>query len=278
MQSCFDGWSPKVIDCEDERAVISHIVNHRFAVVSSEWKYDESDFQKMSTLYSLGQIYQSDFNYLEHKEGVRDSGINQIGGLAQGTHEVFNSTTRLSLHTDGSYIPIGSIKTSILLCKQHAAQGGTTVLFDSTSAFQQLKARHADLADILLQENIFRRRSTWTHSGKEYSHIGPLFRPDENGGFIGGFTLDTTADWDYSRTINPRAVEAVEYLSHLATPGSRYYLEFPLMKGQALILRNDKLSHGRQAYIDDPSNPRTLLRGLFTQAPMLVTSSRREYE
>ncbi|WP_233592517.1 TauD/TfdA family dioxygenase [Erwinia psidii] len=270
MKSCFDGWSPQIIDCENKKSVIYHLEKHQFAIVTSEWNYDESDFYKISSLYSLGHIYQSDFNRLEHKEGVQHSGINQIGGLLNGIHAVFNSTSPLSLHTDGSYIPIGSIKTSVLLCKQHASQGGRTILFDSTSAFQQLQTKHPDLAEILLEENIFRRRSTVTHSGKQYSHIGPVFRPDKNGGFIGGFTLDPTADWDYSRRINPRVVEAVEYLSRLASENSRYYLEFPLNKGQALIFRNDKISHGRQSYVDDPENPRTLLRGLFTHAPVLV--------
>lgn len=32
-------------------------------------------------------------------------------------------------------------------------------------------------------------------------------------------------------------------------------------------MRNDQLSHGRSAYVDDPGNPRILLRGLFLSAP-----------
>lgn len=270
MKSCFDGWSPQVIDSEDKAAVIAHLEKYRFAIVTSEWEYDDTDFKKISALYSLGEIYQSAFNRQEHKEGVSTSGVNQIGGLSHGTHMVFNSTSHLSLHTDGSYIPIGSIKTSILLCKQHASQGGETVLFDSVSAFQQLQAEHPDLANILLEEQIFRRRSTGTQSGKQYAHIGPVFRRDRDGGFIGGFTLDVTADWEYSRGINPRVVEAVEYLSQLAAEGSRYHLTFPLYRGQALIMRNDKISHGRHAYTDDPANPRTLLRGMFTREPTLI--------
>lgn len=79
-----------------------------------------------------------------------------------------------------------------------------------------------------------------------------------------------TADWDYSRNINPRVVEAVEYMSQLAAEGSRYHLTFPLYRGQALIMRNDKISHGRHSYTDDPASPRTLLRGMFTRAPTLI--------
>ncbi|MEW5288828.1 MULTISPECIES: TauD/TfdA family dioxygenase [Erwinia] len=269
MKSCFDGWQPCVINIEDKVAVIKHLEKYRFAVIENDWQYDDADFRYISDLYFLGDIYQSAFNRVEHEEGVFSSGVNQIGGLSRGTHVVFNSSAHLPLHTDGSYIPIGSIKTSILLCKQHASQGGETVLFDSVSAFQQLRIDYPDLANILLEENIFRRRSTGTQSGKQYSHIGPVFRPDENGGFIGGFTLDITADWEWSYKINPRVADAVDYLSQLATEGSRYFLTFPLCRGQALIFRNDKISHGRRAFTDDPACPRTLLRGMFVDVPKL---------
>ncbi len=84
---------------------------------------------------------------------------------------------------------------------------------------------------------------------------------------VGGFTLDVTADWDYSRRMDPRVLDAVAYLTRLTKPDSGYAVSFPLPKGQALIMRNDQLSHGRSAYIDDPGNPRILLRGLFLSAP-----------
>lgn len=268
MKSRFDGWSHLVLDMQDTTAVVGHVDKYGFAILSGAWQFDAMDFQRLATLYELGEMYQSGFNRSEHGQGVSASGMNQIGGLSSGNHYAFNGTSDVSLHTDGSYLPIGSIRTSILLCKEHALRGGESILFDSVSAFQKLQSEHPTLADILLVDNIFRRRSTDTRSGTQYERIGPVYRRNtDDGEIVGGFTLDVTADWEYSRRLDARVSDAVAYLARLASDGSPYLLKFALRKGQALIMRNDKLSHGRCPYTDDPAQPRILLRGLFSKAP-----------
>ncbi|WP_152640379.1 TauD/TfdA family dioxygenase [Xanthomonas sp. MUS 060] len=267
MQSRFHGWSAQVLDASDTQAVMRDIDKYGFAIVQDEWRFDASDFERMATLYHLGPMYQSDFNRRMHMEGMSTSGINQVGGLTSGQHDVFNGTTGAALHTDGSYLPIGTIKTSILLCKQHALGGGESTLFDSLAAFHALSRHHPELAQCLLAPKVFRRRSTDSRLDRQYEHIGPVFLSAEDGGIVGGFTIDVTADWDYSRRVEPRVLDAVAYLTRLAEPDSGYTLSFTLRRGQALIIRNDQLSHGRKAYVDDPFNPRILLRGLFLSAP-----------
>lgn len=267
MQSRFRGWSAQVLDVNDREAVGRHVDRYGFAIVRGEWRFDEYDFERMAALYQLGPMYQSEFNRRVHTEGVSPSGMNQVGGLTSGRHDVFNGTSGVALHTDGSYLPIGTIKTSVLLCKQHALDGGESILFDSLSAFQALTRDRPELAESLRAPNAFRRRSTDARLDKPYERIGPIFRTGEDGETVGGFTLDVTADWDYSRRVDARVLDAVAYLTRLAEPDSEYTLSFALQKGQALIMRNDQLSHGRRAYFDDPANPRILLRGLFLSAP-----------
>lgn len=267
MQSRFNGWTAQVLDVNDRDAVLRDVLRYGFAIVRDEWRYDASDFERLSGLYHFGPLYQSDFNRCVHMEGMSPSGINQVGGLTSGRHDVFNGTSSAALHTDGSYLPIGTIKTSILLCKQHALGGGESTLFDSLSAFQALAQQYPELAQSLRAPNAFRRRSTDPRLDRQYERIGPVFLTAEDGETVGGFTLDITADWDHSRRVDPRVLDAVAYLTHLAEPDSAYALSFVLHKGQALIMRNDQLSHGRGAYVDDPANPRILLRGLFLSAP-----------
>ncbi len=267
MQSRFNGWSMQVLEVDDTAAVGRHIDQFGFAIVSGEWRFDASDFDRMAALYGLGPMYQSDFNRLEHAEGIASSGINQVGGLSSGSHVVFNGATDVPLHTDGSYLPIGTIKTSILFCRESAALGGESILFDSVSAFRALSEDHPDLARSLLADNAFRRRSTSTRSGRQYQHIGPMFLRREDGDIVGGFTLDITADWEYSRRMDARVIDAAAYLIRLASENSDYTLKFGLHKGQVLIIRNDQLSHGRCSYVDDPARPRILFRGLFLSSP-----------
>lgn len=267
MQSRFRGWSAQVLDANDVTAVMREMDRYGFAIVRDQWRFDASDFKQMSARYGLGPMYQSDFNRRLHTEGMSASGMNQVGGLTAGVHDVFNSQSSTALHTDGSYLPIGTIKTSILLCKQHALRGGESILFDSVSAFQTLAHHHPDLAKCLLSPKAFRRRSTDPRLDRQYTHVGPIFLAEEDGAMVGGFTLDVTADWDYCRRTDPRVLDATAYLTDLAKPGSGYIVSFTLQKGHALIMRNDQLSHGRNAYVDDPGNPRILLRGLFRCAP-----------
>ncbi|KLD76118.1 TauD/TfdA family dioxygenase [Xanthomonas hyacinthi] len=267
MQTRFNGWPAQVLDANDVKAVVRDVGRYGFAIVRDQWRFDAHDFERLAALYHLGPMYQSDFNRRVHMEGMSPSGMNQVGGLTSGRHDVFNGTSSAALHTDGSYLPIGTIKTSVLLCKQHAPSGGESILFDSLSAFRALARHHPELAQCLLAPNAFRRRSTDPRLDRQYERIGPVFLAGEDGAIVGGFTLDVTADWDYSRRMDPRVLEAVAYLTRLADPQSGYTLSFALQKGQALILRNDQLSHGRSVYVDDPANPRVLLRGLFLSAP-----------
>jgi alpha-ketoglutarate-dependent taurine dioxygenase len=267
MQTRFDDWPAQVLDVNDVKSVVRDVGRYGFAIVCDKWRFDAHDFERLAALYHLGPMYQSDFNRRLHTEGMSPSGMNKVGGLTSGRHDVFNGTSSVALHTDGSYLPIGTIKTSVLLCKQHASNGGESILFDSLSAFAALSRDHPELAQCLLAPNAFRRRSTDPRLDRQYEHIGPMFLAAEDGAIVAGFTLDVTADWDYSRRMDPRVLDAVAYLTRLTDPDSGYALSFALQKGQALILRNDQLSHGRSAYADDPANPRILLRGLFLCAP-----------
>lgn len=268
-KSRFEGWSYKAYDFQKKYDVIHHLNKYGFVIVEGDWEYTDHDFFKLAKLYNLGESYKSEFNMAEHREGVSKSGINQIGGLATGDHIVFNSNSEIPLHTDGSYLPIGSIQTTVLLCKQPALVGGETILFDSKTAFLKLKQDHSDLAELLTHQDIFRRRSTTTKSGKLYEYIGPAFHMDRISGVQTCFTLDVTADWDHSYNISPKAKDAVGYLMDLATNTSKFYLEFSLQKGHAIIFRNDQLSHGRLAFKQSDNYPRTLFRGLFENCPSI---------
>lgn len=234
MQSRFSGWSAQVLDAEDVTAVMRDVGRYGFAIVRDQWRFDASDFNKMSARYYLGPMYQSDFNRRLHSEGMLPSGMNQVGGLTTGAHDVFNSTSSAALHTDGSYLPIGTIKTSILLCKQHALRGGESILFDSVSAFQTLAHHHPDLAQCLLAPKAFRRRSTDPRLDRQYEHVGPIFLAEEDGAMVGGFTLDVTADWDYSRRMDPRVLRCGCLLDASHQAGQRLHIEFSAAKGASI--------------------------------------------
>nr|WED68929.1 hypothetical protein PJ912_01045 [Pectobacterium colocasium] len=74
MKSCFDGWSPQVIDSEDKAAVIAHLEKYRFAIVTSEWEYNDTDFQKISALYSLGRFISQPLTVRNTKRGYPHPG------------------------------------------------------------------------------------------------------------------------------------------------------------------------------------------------------------
>ena len=59
----------------------------------------------------------------------------------------------------------------------------------------------------------------------------------------------------------------VDFLRAAALPGSRHFAQLKLEAGQAIVLDNSRISHGRTAYQDSNAQRRCLYRSLHLQHP-----------
>lgn len=261
MKSRFNNYRFIAHSSECLDSIILDYYTHGFAVFEAK---TEEAFKNTLHNLNLKETFISNYNKIFHSDGISKDGGNQIGGLMNGYHPVFNSQNGQQLHTDASYSPIGTVKTSALYFESQSQIGGETILFDSCNAFIQLFKKKRNLAQALLEKNAFQRKPTFSHIQDQY--IGPVYKISESG-LSTCFTLDETANWRYSKINFDRIQAAKEYLENL-TENSDYALTFKLKEGQAIVFQNDKISHGRKPY-KDTGKARIVKRFLYKDTPSI---------
>lgn len=180
-------------------------------------------------------------------------------------HPGFSTTAGQDWHVDGLLDEIGTIKTTVLYCVCAAQRGGESLLFNSVSAFSELCEQDPIAAEALLSPDALTRSSTI--STIDRSATGPVFSIDSDGNYSTRYTDNDTCTWNFSAGRAGALRRALDFL-RAATENPRYRRAVLLEAGQALIFRNDRLSHSRRAYEDSPDARRHLVRALYATAPV----------
>ncbi|WP_327687116.1 TauD/TfdA family dioxygenase [Streptomyces sp. NBC_00467] len=180
-------------------------------------------------------------------------------------HPGFSTTAGQDWHVDGLLDEIGTIKTTVLYCVRAAQRGGETLLFNSVVAFAELREQDPAAAEALLSPDALTRSSTIP--AIDLSATGPVFSVDPGGNYITRYTDNDTCTWNFSAGPAGALRRALDFL-RVAADNPRYQRAVLLRAGQALIFRNDRLSHGRRSYEDSPDARRHLIRVLYANAPV----------
>ncbi|MFE7275854.1 TauD/TfdA family dioxygenase [Streptomyces sp. NPDC057623] len=217
----------------------------------------------LSTALRLGDPYiPALYRYAETKD--YSASFTDIRSDTKDRHPGFSTTAGQAWHVDGLLDDIGDIKTTILYCVRAAHQGGDTLLFNSLAAFAELREKDPDAAEALLAPSALNRRSTIP--AIDVNATGPVFSVDEKGDLITRYTDNETCTWNFSAGPPGGLRRALAFL-RTASDDPRYRLAVRLTPGEALIFRNDRLSHGRQPYEDKPDARRHLVRVLYADVP-----------
>lgn len=197
-----------------------------------------------------------------------DSGISRLTvSTAPGRHPAFTNTAAQSFHSDGTLQRLGEIPTSLLVCHTPAAHGGQSLLLHATTALTALADLDLPAAMALTAPGVLVRQATI--GPRRDTTAGPAFDVID-GRLLSRYSVTATDRFDPDAVDDPHALaRAVAFFDAAAAPGSPYRHEIRLQAGQGLLLANDRLSHGRAAYHDDPTTPRVMLRALFTRRPTL---------
>lgn len=189
--------------------------------------------------------------------------FNHVGGPAtRADHPAFSTNSGLDLHTDGTLNPLGEVRISILACVSEAAKGGQSVLFRA-AALGEAMAANLNI-EPLYDPRALRRHTT----------IGAVPQHDD------GPVLQKQGDEVLARyCTTPRDEWRVDDVPGLANARATYEQAaqdepdwthvFLLKRGQALVMDNARVSHGRTAFEDNPKAPRHMVRALFRQYPSL---------
>ncbi|MEV7928552.1 TauD/TfdA family dioxygenase [Kitasatospora sp. NPDC088779] len=221
----------------------------------------EADLTLLADALGLGRA----FTPAQYASSPHTSdGVSRLTAAADPTHP-FQDRAGQNFHSDGTLQHLGQIATTIMLCARPAHSGGHTLLFNAIAAFADLKAADPEAAAQLTHPRALLRTSTFIPG---LSTAGPAFGHDPAGRLITRYSLTATDTYHPSTPEHRADLErALAYLKAAADPGLGYRCQLTLAAGQALVLANDRLCHGRTSFSDDPAAPRLLLRGLYTARP-----------
>nr|ADZ45328.1 putative dioxygenase [Streptomyces sp. NRRL 30471] len=222
----------------------------------------QTEIERLGKALGLGEPYVA---ALYQRGDTRAHGAlyTDVRSRAHNTHPGFGTTEGQTIHVDGLLEPIGTIRTTILFCVRPAVSGGRTVLFNSSAAFETLRHSDPAAAESLRDPGVLRRRSTLPNV--DAGHTGPAFAYD-NGLLITRYSEGPTVEWNAPPGRSAELERALNFL-RAAAEDKRYSIALRLGAGEALIFRNDVISHGREAYRDDPAAPRHLIRTLYLESP-----------
>ncbi|MFB7124582.1 TauD/TfdA family dioxygenase [Kitasatospora sp. NPDC056273] len=221
----------------------------------------EADLSSLADALGLGPAFSPpQYRGSIHTQG----GVSRLAATADPAHP-FQDRAGQNLHCDATLQHLGQVATTVMICVRPGRSGGQTQLFNAVQAFAELQAADPEAAAQLTHERALVRTSTFVDG---LSTAGPAFGRDPAGNLITRYSL--TATDSYHPTAPGRQEHlnrALAALADAAADTSWHRTTFTLAAGQALILANDKLCHGRGPFVDDPAAPRLLLRGLFTTRP-----------
>ncbi|MFB7781422.1 TauD/TfdA family dioxygenase [Streptomyces vinaceus] len=223
---------------------------------------DAEDLRKLSAALHLGQAFTPPL-YAESSHTTA-SGVSQLTAASGGDHP-FQDRAGQNIHCDGTLQPLGQIRTTIMLCVSAAAHGGVSYLVNLVDAYADLRRVDPEAAEQLAHATALRRTSTFA-SG--HSTAGPAFARETVSSWTTRYSRTATDSYHPTAGGEAAMERALAFLDAAAQAGSAFRTEFTLRAGQALVLANDRLGHGRTAFRDDPSAPRLLLRALFTLRPL----------
>jgi alpha-ketoglutarate-dependent taurine dioxygenase len=257
---------------EETRAILERYARNGFAVLELDRSQVGPD-TVMLLGHSLG-MGKPFLPPLYTKGGNEPPPVTRISATlnldtADADHPSFGRTVGQHLHCDGTLQKIGLIKTSVLLCESVAAEGGDTMLFNSSAAFARLVDEDLDAAVALATPGVLVRQANVNACTD--TNVGPAFTVQE-GRLVCGYSVTETDSWAVPDGVAEHDLRrGVEFLREASRPGSPYYLQLRLAPGEAILLDNTRISHGRTAYRDSPAQRRCLYRSLHLAHPRVRT-------
>jgi hypothetical protein len=182
---------------------------------------------------------------------VRDLGL----AASDPNVRIYQTHERQTFHTDSADI-VG------LLCLQPARRGGLSALVSSTTLYNELRARRADLAAELLEPLATDRRGEVPVGAKPYFEI-PVFNWFD--GHLSAIYqrqyINSAQRFADAPRLSKRQIEALDLLDELSNDPALHFT-MTLQAGDMQFVHNHALLHDRTAFEDwpEPERRRHLLR------------------
>jgi len=187
-------------------------------------------------------------------------------GTADAGHPSFGRTIGQRLHTDGTLEKLGHVRSTLLLCESPAAEGGETILFNSSAAYARLAVEDPRAAIALAAQGVLIRQANINGCADE--NRLPAFTV-QDGHLVCGYSVTETDRWSVPDRVDEADLKrGIAFLSEAAEAPSPYFRSVTLDAGEAIVFDNGRISHGRTAYQDSATRRRCLYRSLHLRHPL----------
>lgn len=257
------------IDATDNDKILALFYRQGFVVVNGHSLPGGQQLEYLSDALNLGAPFRSSYNqkYFPNKNRSLKS---EIGKKEQNKdeykHPVFELSEALEQHVDGTFSPLGEVKTTVLMCKTPALSGGDSTLFNAYGAIKKIEAENPLLANAFKDSNAFRRKSAFENIDDEF--IDSAFGVDDvYDREIIRLAFDSSADWEHGFARVPHLKDAYDKLIDIKNNDPSYFLQFKLNKGDVIIMDNTRITHGRTAFRQSDIKPRMMIRSVHKLLP-----------
>jgi hypothetical protein len=248
--------------------IVWRYARHGFAIIQVESpNLTENTLVSIAGSLCLGEPFVPPLYTRNGNDAAKVSRISAArnAGTVDADHPSFGRTVGQELHCDGTLQDIGFVKASLLLCESPAADGGDTMLFNSSAAFAELTETDLRAAMALATSGSLVRRATI--NGCTDVNRGPAFTVHD-GRLMSRYSVTHTDSWAVPDHVAAEDLyRGVEFLASAGRPGNPYYLQLRLDGGQAIVFDNTRISHGRTPYRDSPYRHRCIYRSLHLRHP-----------
>ena len=236
-----------------------------FVIIDTKDLNIENKILYLAEKFNLGNISNTKQNMQYYSEKILDNGLNIITNAeeykSKNEHEAFQSCNYQGLHVDGTFQPIGTIKTVFLECINPAKEGGESIVCQTKNIIIHLKNIGYNISP-LLDKNAFRRVSRYKDNDSEYTDC-VLKYDEEINDYIIRYSQDSSADWITGFEKVKGLENIINKIFELSKESSDFYYTFKLEKGDILLLNNEHVTHGRKSFIDEENNLRKMIRGCY---------------
>jgi len=247
---------PIALTPAERRALLDRIGRCGFALYRTRERNDDSALpQRLAE--QLGML-RLDANWLAGEDGV--SRITVCGASDDRGGFIPYTDRAIGWHTDGYYHPQQRrIRGMVLHCVRPARCGGANALLDHELAYIALRDRDPQLVHALMQTDAMTIPARVDETGvARAAQSGPVFCLDEDGGLHMRYTARTRSiEWNEDAATREAATRLTQVLQ-----SSPHVWRLRMEAGMGFVGHN--VLHDRQAFDDDPRQPRLMLRARFT--------------
>ncbi|MCR6628647.1 MAG: TauD/TfdA family dioxygenase [Magnetospirillum sp.] len=237
-------------------AILARVRRANMAVYAAAPRPGGDDRDAIRRLAGQLGLVRLDGNALADGDGITPLCVHRDGARSR---YIPYTDRPIAWHTDGYYNTGGHAVLGLMLhCTRPARQGGANRLMDPELLYIRLRDENPGHVAALMRPDAMTIPGNEEEGLVRSATVGPVYFLDGAGRLAMRYTARArNVEW----SPDPAVQAAAAAIRRLLADGGAEVFEHRLEAGQGLVCNN--VLHTREAFVDDPAQPRLLLRARF---------------